>query len=72
MYQHRQSTTVHTKEYIWQSSEKCEISKAMDGIEDYFFQMDSFDSSDNNFEDYAPKKVQESSRKCTRGHTSYF
>ena len=24
-----------------------------------FFQMDSFDSSDNNFEDYSPKKVQE-------------
>ena len=31
----------------------------MDGIDDDLFQMDSFDSSDNNSEDYSPKKVQE-------------
>ena len=37
-----------------------------------FFQMYSFDSSDNNFEDYSPKKVQESFRKGTQGHPSYF
>ena len=39
--------------------EKCEISKAMDSIED-ILQMDSFDISENNFEDYSLKKVQES------------
>ena len=32
-----------------QSSEKCEISRAMDSIEDDLLQMGSFDSSDNNF-----------------------
>ena len=31
----------------------------MDGIEDNLFQMDSFNSSDNNFEDYFSKKVLE-------------
>ena len=62
---------MYTKELIWQSSKKCEISKAMDGIED-LSQVDSFDSSDNNFEDYSRKKVQESFRKHTRGHPSYF
>ena len=31
----------------------------MDGIEDDLFQMDSFNSSDNNFEDYFSKKVLE-------------
>ena len=49
-----------TKEKIRQSSKNYEISKAMDGIEDDLFQMDSFDSSVNNFEDYSQKKVQES------------
>ena len=29
----------------------------MDGIEDDLFQIDSFDRSDNNFEDYSSKKV---------------
>ena len=32
---------------------------AMDGIEDDSFQMDSFDSFDNNFEGYSQKKVLE-------------
>ena len=32
----------------------------MDSIEDDLFQMNSFDSSENNFKDYSPKKVQES------------
>ena len=44
----------------------------MDSTEHYHFQIDSSDSSDNNFEDYSPKKAQESFRKCTRGHPSYF
>ena len=35
----------------------------MDSIEDDFFQMDSFYSSDNSLEHYSPKKVQESFRK---------
>ena len=60
-----------TKEKIRQSSENHEISKAMDGIEDDLFQMDSFDSSVNNFKDYFPKKVQESFRKLMLGHPSY-
>ena len=34
----------------------------MDGIEDDLFQMDSFESSENDFEDYSPEKVQESFR----------
>ena len=63
---------MYTKELIQQSSEKCEISKAMDGIEDDLFQMDSFNSSDNNFEDYSSKKVQESFRKSRQEHPSYF
>ena len=39
MYQHRQSATVHVlkKQSIRQSSEKCEVSKAMDGTEDDLF-----------------------------------
>ena len=36
---------------------KCEISKAMNGTEDDVFRMDSFNSSDNNFEDHFSKKV---------------
>ena len=52
--------------------QKCEISRAMDGIEDDLFQMDSFNSSDNNFEGHFSKKVQESFRKCKKGHPSYF
>ena len=44
---------------------KCKIFKAMDGREDDLFQKDWFDSSDNNFEDYSPKKVHESFRKHT-------
>ena len=39
----------------------------MDGIEDDLFQMDSFNSSDNNFEDHFLKKVQESFRKRRQG-----
>ena len=35
----------------------------MDGIDDNLFQIDSFNSSDINFEDYSSKKVQESFRK---------
>ena len=46
---------MYTKELIWQSSEKCKISKAMDGTEDDIFQMNSYDSSDINFKDYDPK-----------------
>ena len=57
MYQHWQSAAVYTKEYIGQSFEKCAISKAMDSIEDDLFQMDSFDCSDKNFEDYSPRRV---------------
>ena len=72
-YQHRQSTTVmYTKELIRQSSKNCKISQALDGIQDDLLQMDSFDSSDNNFKDYSLKKVQERFRKRTPGHTSYF
>ena len=63
---------MYTEESIRQSSEKCVISKAMDGIKDNFFPMDSFDSSDNNFKDFSVKKVQESFRKYMRGHFSYF
>ena len=63
---------MYKKEYIRQSFKKCKISKATDGIEGDLLQMDSFDSSDNNFEDSSPKKVQESFRKRTRGHPSYF
>ena len=44
----------------------------MDSIEDDFFQMDSFNSSDNNFEDHFSKKVQESFRRRRQGHPSYF
>ena len=44
----------------------------MDGIEDDVFQMDSFNSSDNNFEDHFSKKVQEIFRKCRQGHPSFF
>ena len=44
----------------------------MDGIEDDLFQMDSFNSSDNNFENYFSKKVQESCRKRRRGYPIYF
>ena len=32
----------------------------MEGIEDNLFQMDSFDSSDQTFKEYSPKKGQES------------
>ena len=74
MYQHWQSATVHVqkKNKIRQSSKKCEISKAMDGIEDDHFQMDSSNSSYNNSEDHFSKKVQESFRKRRQGHPSYF
>ena len=61
-----------TTELPGRCSEKCEISKAIDGIEDDLFQMDSFNSSDNNFEDHFSKKVQESFRKRRQGHPSYF
>ena len=44
----------------------------MDGTDDDLSQMDLFDRSDNNFEDYSPKKVKESFRKPMQGHPSYF
>ena len=44
----------------------------MYGIEDNLFQTDSFDSSDNYFQDYSLKKIQEGLRKRTRGNPSYF
>ena len=44
----------------------------MDGIEHDLIQMDSFNSSDNNFEDNFSKNVQESFRKRRQGHPSYF
>ena len=37
-----------------------------------FFQTDSFDSSDNNLEDYSLNKVQESFSKRMHEHPSYF
>ena len=48
---------MYTKEQIQQSSAKCDISKTKDSIEDNVFQMDSFHSSDINFEDYSQKEV---------------
>ena len=63
---------IYTKSKYGNLPKNCKISKAMDSREDDLFQKDSFDSSDNNFEDYSPKKVHERFRKRTRGHPSYF
>ena len=51
---------------------KCRISKAMDGLADVLFQMDSFDRSDYNFEDYSSKNNKKNFRKRAQGHPSYF